>query len=49
LHVTIVVSSGLGKVCARNFFILSAHLTLILLTWRIWWASNNAQQMADGI
>jgi len=24
-------------------------LTLTPLTWKIWWASNNASRMADGI
>jgi hypothetical protein len=24
-------------------------LTLILLTWRIWWAPNDVSNMADGI
>ena len=39
--------------CSRNHFISEEyktdnHLTLILLTWRIWWAANNASKWQMG-
>jgi hypothetical protein len=40
---------NISYVCFLVVFILNCDITLILLTWRIWWAPNNASRWQMGL
>jgi len=54
LHISIIQSSSgstycsMLKLCNKTISNVLRYLTLILLTWRIWWASNNATKWQMG-
>ena len=51
--VVVCVSRNIKNGCSIYIYDISSlrvnDLTLILLTWRNWWAPNNASKLADGI